>query len=289
MVLHRSVGVLSREISINSTGGVYNPRKADHKARTRRKYAKYQGMRIVDHAELRLYVDGYLRNGQSPEAIAGRLREVDTRLPSVSARSIRRYLKSVYGRPVENLRKRQKRRKKGKRQQFCTAPDRIPIHERPLYSEHRSCLGDTEADFIVSGKDGTGRILVIVDRKIRMAFLELIPEPSVRMVHRAFMRIRRRFTAMTSITTDNDILLQKHKELSVLLGVPIYFCDSYASWQKGTVENTNMHIRKNIPKGSDLSQCTTKQLSTIETKLNGRIMNILGYRTPAEVYAQECI
>ena len=287
-MLHRSVSTISDEIRRNSVSGVYDPKKADHKAYVRRKYAKYQGMKIVSNPVLREYVDTHLRDGQSPEAVAGRIREVDTHLPCVSKNTIYRYLKSVYGRSLENLRRRQKRRKKGKRQKFCSAPDRTPIHERPLYIEHRSCFGDTEADFIVSGKDGTGRILVVVDRKTRMAFLEKIAKPSVRTVHNAFMKIKRRFPTMTSITTDNDILLQKHTELAGLLSIPIYFCDPYSSWQKGTVENTNRHIRKYIPKGSDLSQCTTQQLRAIETKLNNRIMKILSYRTPAEVYA-DCV
>ena len=53
---------------------------------------------------------------------------------------------------------------------------------------------------------------------------------------------------MRTITTDNDILLQKHKELEKLLGVKIYFCHPYRLWEKGTIENTNGAIRKYIPK-----------------------------------------
>ena len=34
----------------NKTNGVYEPKKAAHKAYVRRKYAKYQGMKIVENS-----------------------------------------------------------------------------------------------------------------------------------------------------------------------------------------------------------------------------------------------
>jgi IS30 family transposase len=88
---------------------------------------------------------------------------------------------------------------------------------------------------------------------------------------------------MKSITTDNDILLRKHKELEELLNVKIYFCNPYSSWQKGSIENSNKHIRKYIPKGSDISKCSKRFIKKIEEKLNNRIMECLNFLTPYEV------
>ena len=93
---------------------------------------------------------------------------------------------------------------------------------------------------------------------------------------------------MKSITVDNDILFRKFREMETMLGVPVYFCDPYCSWQKGAVENTNKNIREYIPKGTDLSKITKKRIREIERKLNDRIMKALDYRTPAEVWAEEC-
>ena len=86
----------------------------------------------------------------------------------------------------------------------------------------RMRVGDVEADFILSGKTGKGILLVIVCRKLRAVFIEQIIKTNIKAVHRAFKRIKKRFPEIKTITTDNDLLLQKHKELEKLLKVKIY-------------------------------------------------------------------
>ena len=102
-------------------------------------------------------------------------------------------------------------------------------------------------------------------------------------VHRAFQRIKDRFPEIKSISTDNDILLRKHKELEKLLNVKIYFCHPYHSWEKGTIENMNKYVRKDVPKGSDISKYSKRFVQKLEEKLNRRYMKILRYKTPQEM------
>lgn len=264
---------------------MYDPAKAQHKAYVRRQEAKYQGMKIVTHGELRTYVDSNLYADQSPEAIAGRIRAHEKQLPSASKDSIRRYIASVYGRKVEWHRslQRKKRRWRKKRIKLTQLKDRTFIDQRPKYIQRRSRVGDAEADFIVSGNGGTGIILTFACRKIRVSFLEQILEVTIPNVHVAFQRIQERFPELHSITIDNDVLLRKHKELEALLGVKIYFCHPYHSWEKGTIENTNKYIRKDIPKGSDISKYSKQFIRKAERKLNNRYMKVLNYKTPQEM------
>ena len=147
----------------------------------------------------------------------------------------------------------------------------------------RGRVGDVEADFIVSGKTGNGILLTLVDRKLRVVFIEKIFPVSIQAVHEAFRRIKKKFPEIRTISTDNDILLQKHRELEKLLGVKVYFCHPYHSWEKGSNENANGQIRKHIPKGADISFYSKSFIKKVEDKLNGRFLKCLKYYTPSEV------
>lgn len=286
--MRRSVSTISDELKRNKVKGSYDPKKAQHKAYVRRQEAKYQGMKIVAYPELRMFVEHNLMEGRSPESIAGRIKRREKHLPRISPDSIERYLKSVYGRRIEAHRKylMRRRRWQRKRPQVTQLTDRTFIDKRPHIINRRGRVGDIEADFIVSGKDRVGMLLTAADRKLRPSFLEKILPVSIENVHQAFVRIKQRFPEMCTITIDNDVLLRRHKELEKLLGVKIYFCHPYHSWEKGSIENTNGEIRKSIPKGSDISRYSKRFIRGIEMKINDRYMECLEYRTPKEALAR---
>lgn len=286
-VLKRSVSVISEEVRIGKVNGKYDPKKAHNKAIVRRKSAKFQGRKIVANPGLRNSVEAKLLEGRSPESISGRITKHETHLPSISADSIERFLGSPHGRLIEyernQLKKAQKRKiKRAKRKAITKLSERTFIGDRPEIINTRARVGDAEADFIVSGRDGSGILLTVADRKLRVSFIEKILPVTILNVHQAFLRIQKRYPELCSITTDNDILLRHHKELERLLGVSIYFCNPYHSWEKGTIENTNGEIRKYIPKGSDISTYTKTYIKEVERKINDRYMAVLDYATPQE-------
>lgn len=88
---------------------------------------------------------------------------------------------------------------------------------------------------------------------------------------------------MKTLTLDNDILFQMHEVLKKILGVEIYFCHPYHSWEKGSVENTNRYIRRFLPKGTNLSRVSKEEITEIEIYLNNRFMECLEFKTPKEV------
>ena len=244
-------------------------------------------MKVAEDQKLRKFVEEMLYDDQSPKAIALRIKKREKHLASVSKNSIYRFVKSVHGRRIEAHRQKRKKRLRRRRSKRSKMLDgRIFIDQRPLSSNKRLQIGHVEADFIVSGKAGKGILLVVADRKSRATFLERILTRTIENVHRAFLRIKQHFPEMKTVTTDNDILLQKHKELETLLAVKIYFCHPYHSWEKGTVENTNGVIRKDILKGSDISKYSARFIRALEEKLNRRIMECLDHQTPSEVLAK---
>ena len=61
---------------------------------------------------------------------------------------------------------------------------RTMIDERPKKVEKRLEFGHYEGDFIESGKDGTGSLLVIVERKTRYPFLCYLEDRTTASVNR---------------------------------------------------------------------------------------------------------
>lgn len=285
--LGRAVSALSYELRRNRVKGSYDPKKAQHKAYVRRRKAKFQAKKIVEHRALRKFVERALLAGRSPASIAGRITHHEKHLPSISADSIERFLKSVYGRRIEAHRKRlqEKQKRHTRRPKVRQLKDRKFIDVRPRIIDARSRVGDTEADFIESGRNGNGRLLVVVDRKLRMVFIEKIFPVRVKNITNAFMKIKTRYPELWTITTDNDILLAHHQQLERLLGVPIYFCHPYHSWEKGSIENANGVIRVYIPKGSDIAKYSWQFIRSAETKVNDRYMECLRFATPREALA----
>src|SRR3990167_5417504 len=79
-VQKRSVSSISGEIRHNSVKGKYDPEKADHKAYAKRKYSKYQGMKVVSDITLWYYIENKIKEDWSPEAISGRIENIDTQI-----------------------------------------------------------------------------------------------------------------------------------------------------------------------------------------------------------------
>lgn len=280
--MERSVSTICDEWHRGKVRRKYDPLKAHHKAYVRRWKSKYQAMKIVKNTDLRSFVEKKLFRDDSPVNISGRIWKHE-KLPYVSKNSIYRYIESPYGRKVEAYRNKKNKRRKGGRPKGKKILDRTFIDKRPLYINERKRIGDVEADFIDSGRSGKGKLLVVGDRKSRIPFLEKILPVSISNVHKAALLIKERFPEWKTMTTDNDLLFEHHKELEKILNIKIYFCHQYHSWEKGTVEKINREIRRDIPKSSNISKYSKQFIRSIEEKLQTKIYKVLNYRTPLEV------
>lgn len=281
--LDHSKSGISDEINGNATNGVYDPKKANEKAKQRRRNSKYQGMKIVQRPQLQEYVEAKIRLGWSPELIAGRIKEVDTYIPYASHRGIYKFVYSVYGRQVEPFLVRKGKHPKPKSHSSERLTDRVFIDERPEIIENQGRYGDWEGDLIVSGKYGKGVLLVLYERKSCYVLIKRLMTTSPDAINESFRRLTGGILCMNSLTLDNDIAFRKHKELSEKLGTSVYFCHPYHSWEKGGVESVNGMIRRYIKKGSDISQYEEFFIPEVQEKLNDRPRKKLNFRTPNEI------
>ncbi|MDE7149536.1 MAG: IS30 family transposase, partial [Bacteroidales bacterium] len=71
-----------------------------------------------------------------------------------------------------------------------------------------------------------------------------------------------------------------HKIIAKKPDTTVYFADSYASWQKGAIENANKLIRQYIPKGTDFRTLSEQYIKNIQYKLNERPRKKLNFSNP---------
>ncbi|MEW2019690.1 IS30 family transposase, partial [Rhodococcus sp. NPDC076796] len=90
-----------------------------------------------------------------------------------------------------------------------------------------------------------------------------------------------------SVTWDRGKELARHAELTAETGIRVYFCNPYSPWQQGTNENTNGLLRQYFPKGTDLARYSRSDVQAVTDALNNRPRKTLGWRTPAEVLAEQ--
>jgi len=58
----------------------------------------------------------------------------------------------------------------------------------------------------------------------------------------------------------------------------------YSSWQRGTNEHGNWHLRYYFPKGTDFNEVTEEELQEVIEEINNRPRKILGYLSANEMF-----
>lgn len=278
---HSSV---SREIKNNSVKGKYDPHKANHRARVRRLNSKYQGMKVRENPQLERYIEEKVKLDWSPEMIAGRLKiEAGSNL-SLHHTSIYKYLYSAYGQHLcqylHSKRYQRRKRKPNLKSNRGTIKDRVFIDQRPDIINQRLRVGDFEGDTLGVPKKSRETIAGLVDRKSRYFLGKKIAR--LRETITAFDELLTPYNPL-SLTIDNGFENKRYKELQI----STFFCHPFSAWEKPTIENTFQRLRRYIPKKSDLSKYSDKDISCIIDKMNNMPRKCLGWKTPKEVFFQE--
>ena len=289
--LDRSVSSISDEINGNSVWGRYSAKKAHFKAYQKRWGSKIQCMKVAMDPLLKKFViDSMTNENQSPEGISGRLKNIEQNIQYASTKAIYNFVKSPNGRQIEGyLYSKAVHRKSGKKRGTAITIDgRITIDKRPKRVLKRKEFGHYEGDFIESGKDGKGSLLVLVERKTRYPFLRYLEDRSNANVNKVVEEMLHGHP-VESFTVDNDISFQKHEELSEMVNATVFFCHPQSPHEKGTVENKNKAIRRYVKKKSDISSFSKEYFLEVERKLRDRFMECLNYETPRESFKKEIL
>ena len=297
-ILGRSDTTIARELKRNRTGlgkrsneyliFRYIPCKAHLKALKRG--IKQRTKAPLKETLIWLFVREHLREPfrWTPEAISGRLPKKHPG-KSICTETIYQYIYSKKARKCKlwellpNARK--KRMKKGGRrvQRASKIPNAISIDQRPESVNLRKEIGHWETDNVIGKQTDKSALSVTVERITKATLLSLTDRSSegksavlISRLSQFPERIR------LTLTADNGAENTNHQEITDNLGMDVFFCHAYHSWEKGTVENTNGRIRRFIPKGMSIDQFTDEYIRELEYRLNSTPRKCLGYLTPYE-------
>ena len=291
--LGRVPSVVTREVAANGGRACYSAWAAHQRARdaTRRpKPCKLRAGRLLDEVTKRL------TELWSPDEIARRLPLDFPDDPEMRV-SHETIYQSLFVQGRGELRRelarclrsgRTSRKKRGTAERRGRIPGMVNISERPAEIEDRAVPGHWEGDLIL-GAGGRSAVGTLVERSTRLVLLlHLDGGRSAVTVEAAMRRAIEDLPAelRRSITWDQGAEMSTHASFTTATGIPIYFCDPHAPWQRGSNENTNGLLRQYLPKGTDLSTHSAADLQEIQTSLNNRPRKTLGYMTPSEAYTQ---
>ena len=176
--------------------------------------------------------------------------------------------------------KSRKGRKKSEPRHSYKLLSRPIIEDRPPEALDRKSFGHWELDTVVSGKNkGNSCLLVLTERSTRYEIIRKLPNLKTETVVKEINSLEKDFgyrnfsNTFKSITCDNGVEFSDWKGIiksciSKKHRTNIYFCHAYASYERGSNENNNKLIRRFIPKGSDISKVSDKEVKYIENWIN---------------------
>jgi IS30 family transposase len=301
VVLWRWKSTIWDEIKNNSTFYDWYKAELAHKKFLRNQLLKRNKDKIETNIKLQEYIIFKLKDDWSPEEISWRLKlfnndkDLDNYIWYVCFETIYKFIYSKNW--LKLLLPKLLRRHKAKRTKWYSRKsksseiikDKVSIHDRPEVINKRKRIGDFESDSVIFPNQK--QVLnVNVDRRTRILRFDLVKDKtamsSIAVQKRIIYEFEEYWLDVFSFTYDNWTENVYHTELHQFW-VKTYFCDTYSSWQKWTVENMNMFIRQYLPRNIDLSKLTVQDLHNIQEKLNNRPRKCLNYLSPNEFFYKE--
>ena len=286
-LMNRSHTTIGREFKRNALPRAgYKPASADRIA-----YSRCRRLcRLGCLSPLREHVHDHLAMGWSPEQIAGRLRQTGSE-HTLSHESIYRY---IYRPKIRKHRlycylprAKAKRGRRYFKRRRDPIPARMNISNRSQAIETRKEFGHWEGD-LLQFRTQRGNILNLVERKSRLTLIHPLvskmAEPTAQAISDCLKYLPQ--NAKQSITFDRGTEFTNHEHMSASIKADIWFCDPHSPWQRGTVENTNGILRRDMPRKTDFTNYTERDIHDLMWMLNTTPRKCLGFKTPEEVFVE---
>ena len=160
----------------------------------------------------------------------------------------------------------------------------LPISLRPKYINKRNELGHLEIDSILGKRNEYSSIISIVDRCSRRVWLIKAEYKNEYYINKIIYEyIIKNGIKVKSITVDNGLEFNVLGITAKKLGVKLYKCDPYCSFQRGTNERTNALVRRWIPKGSSMKYVPQIYLDDICFEINSMPRKIFDFKCAYDI------
>ena len=160
----------------------------------------------------------------------------------------------------------------------------LPISLRPKYINKRNELGHLEIDSILGKRNEYSSIISIVDRCSRRVWLIKAEYKNEYYINKIIYEyIIKNGIKVKSITVDNGLEFNVLGITAKKLGVKLYKCDPYCSFQRGTNERTNALVRRWIPKGSSMKYVPQIYLDDICFEINSMPRKIFDFKCSYDI------
>ena len=291
--LDRSPSTIVRELKRNTGQQVgYRPAHAEERTKARR----WKGSRLERDSALAAEVLTCLKKGWSPEQTCAWLKRAHAK-KVLSYESIYRFIDAQIRRTKNYAWRHYLPRGKSKRgwrgrkggSSALHIQSRVSIDRRPQEVQDRSVPGHWEADLILFAKYGQA-VLALHERSSRLLIaLHASSKASAGIAH----SIARTLAPLPpplrkTITFDNGTEFARHYDLHQF-EIATFFCDPYAPWQKGGIENAIGRMRRKIPRKTDLAALTPRQLSNHVAAYNNTPRKCLDWQTPAAIFLSQLL
>jgi transposase, IS30 family len=235
------------------------------------------------------YVISKLHKGWSPETISGRLKFKNANW-NISKETIYQFIYEDDYCKQENLYqylkqgKRRRTKWKGRKTKKDRIPNRVSIHERPAIVSYHVEFGHWEGDSVIYPNKKAINTL----NELKTGYLEfsVLERKTAKLTAKAMIEKLSKHESKT-LTVDNGSEFTRHEIVTEATGVSVYFADPYASYQRGSNENSNGLLRRYLPKRKNIDKLAQEELDEIAADLNNRPRKRLGFMTPAEAYQLE--
>lgn len=285
--LNRHKSTISREIKRNESNGFYEPNLA-HKKYLNRKWHSHSFYLTKYNNFSELFKERYDKRYSSVEISLFKMKQ-DKLLDSYpSIRQIYNWIRSnrwiIKRSDKLRIYCKNRKRKIGIFSKFKNNYV-LPIWTRSKSVDLRNEYGHWEIDLIIGKKsNGFANILTMVERKTRIGYIAKVYSKNPMKINSEIYKIiKENNLIVKTITMDNGIEFSKIGLLAKWIKCKVYYCEPYASYQRGSNENFNGLIRRWYKKGFDFTLLSDKDIRETQNKINNMPRKILGYKSSFEV------